>query len=73
MSRAIPLLPSGPLVACYRVTSNFVITLYNIIIVYYNIIYYNVMGPLSYMRSVVNRYVVMRRMNVNQGKDAGRK
>jgi len=27
--------------------------------------YYNLMGPTSYMRSVVDRYVVMRRMTVD--------
>ena len=28
------------------------------------ILYYNIMGPLSYMRSVVDRNIVMRRMSV---------
>jgi hypothetical protein len=31
---------------------------------YYNILYYNLMGPPSYMRSVVDRNVVMRRMTI---------
>jgi len=35
------------------------------VLLYYNIIYHNTMGPLSYMLSVVDRNVVTRRMTVH--------
>jgi len=46
-----------------------IILYYNIIltiILYHIILYYNIMGPPLYMRSVVDRNIVMRRMTVVQ-------
>jgi len=37
---------------------------YGVILKYIIILYYNLMGPPSYMRSVVDRNVFMRRMTV---------
>ena len=60
-------------IVSYRIISyhiiSYYIILYYIILYYitlYYIICYNLMGPPSYMRSVVDRNVVMRRMIVNK-------